>query len=178
MASRLYCDMDGVLVDFHRGAGSFFGIDIQAHNTAFNRMWENPEWQAKVKREWPTFWMDLDPMSHAFELWKRIAPYHPAILTAIPKWWPSASTGKRIWVRRHFPKFGYHPHETFHAVDRSEKQHYAKQANGTPNILIDDHKKNIAEWKSAGGIGVLYTNTRNGLADVDRVLADLTGDPS
>jgi hypothetical protein len=53
--------------------------------------------------------------------------------------------------------WGRHPHEEFLAVDRSQKRRYAKQADGTPNLLIDDFDKNIAEWKSAGGIGLLYT---------------------
>ena len=55
------------------------------------------------------------------------------------------------------PGWGRHPNEEFHAVDRSQKRQYAKQADGTPNLLIDDFDKNIAEWKSAGGIGLLYT---------------------
>jgi hypothetical protein len=54
------------------------------------------------------------------------------------------------------PGWGHHPHEKFHAVDRPQKRQYAKQADGTPNLLIDDFDKNIAEWESAGGIGLLY----------------------
>ena len=30
---------------------------------------------------------------------------------------------------------------------RSQKQAYAKNRNGEPNVLIDDYIKNIQEWK-------------------------------
>lgn len=171
MESRIYCDMDGVLVNFVKGAESFYHVNPHTHNSEFNRLWSDSDWQTRLKQEWPTFWADLEPLSQAFALWKLIAPFHPAILTAIPHWWPAAATGKRIWLKRHFPKFGYHPSETFHAVQREEKQHYAKQRNGTPNILIDDHKKNIREWEAAGGIGIVYTNTHADLTAIARHLS-------
>ena len=34
-----------------------------------------------------------------------------------------------------------------------DKAKYATQADGTPNILIDDYGTNIDKWESAGGIG-------------------------
>ena len=34
------------------------------------------------------------------------------------------------------------------------KDSYAVQADGTPNILIDDRGKNIEGWRSRGGYGV------------------------
>lgn len=163
--------MDGVLVNFHKGALSFFGVNPQTHNREFTQMWEDPKMQTRIKKEWPTFWMDLHPLAHTHDLWRIISPHHPAILTAIPPWWPSAATGKRVWLRRHLPKFGYHPHETFHAVMRQDKQKYATQSDGTPNILIDDHSKNIREWESAGGIGVLYTDTPASLRTVAQTIA-------
>ena len=42
-------------------------------------------------------------------------------------------------------------------VQRREKQNFA----GKDIILVDDHKKNIREWESAGGTGILHTNTNN-----------------
>ena len=163
MASRLYVDMDGVLVDFVKGAEHYFKITLAINNrqgvkgSEFVALWEGPKGWRQLKKDWPTFWMDLDPEPFSSQLLKIVLPHHPAVLTAIPKGWPSSVTGKRIWCQRHMPGWGRHPHEEFHAVDRSYKRRYAKQADGTPNLLIDDFDKNITEWQNAGGIGLLYT---------------------
>ena len=51
-------------------------------------------------------------------------------------------------------------------VVRSQKQAYAL-SNGKPNVLIDDHVKNINEWEARGGIGIHHT-------DVGKTLRELT----
>ena len=40
-------------------------------------------------------------------------------------------------------------------VKRQDKQKFAVD-KGNPNVLIDDHSKNVDEWKKAGGIGILH----------------------
>ena len=166
--------MDGVLANFKSAAEDFFDMHVGAqsasNSSAFDRIWTSPQGSERLKKEWPTFWMDLDPMPHAAALWRVIAPHHPSILTAIPSNWPSSATGKLIWCKRHLPKFGYHPQQTFHAVSRREKQNYARQSDGTPNILIDDFGKNIEEWQRAGGIGILYVDGTSGVSHVESVL--------
>lgn len=167
---RPYCDMDGVLVDFAAGVQSYWHMDLHANNKTFDKLWKSPDGSAKLSREWPTFWMDLPELSRAQELWRVIQPFHPSILTAIPENWPSSATGKYVWAKRHLPGFGRDPREEFHAVRRSDKQRYAKQADGTPNLLIDDYVANIREWTAAGGVGVVYTNDSTGISNVKRAL--------
>lgn len=152
--------MDGVLADFATAAGDFFGIDF---NKGFVKV-ENVEW-ARLKEEWPTFWLDLDVLPYAMDLWRGIHPWNPSLLTATPDGWRSAGTGKELWAKRHLPKFGYHPQQKVHAVLRSEKKNFAK-SDGQPNVLIDDLEKNISEWERAGGIGVLYTPSRSAIQTV------------
>ena len=50
------------------------------------------------------------------------------------------------------------------------KGKYAKQPDGTPNILIDDRGSNITEWEASGGIGIKYQADENGLDVVARGL--------
>lgn len=50
------------------------------------------------------------------------------------------------------------------------KGKYAKQPDGTPNILIDDRGSNITEWEASGGIGIKYQADENGLDTVARGL--------
>ncbi len=46
------------------------------------------------------------------------------------------------------------------------KDSYAVQADGTPNILIDDRGRNIAGWQSRGGYGIKYQADEDALSKV------------
>ena len=46
------------------------------------------------------------------------------------------------------------------------KDSYAVQADGTPNILIDDRGKNIEGWRSRGGYGIKYQADEDPLSKV------------
>jgi hypothetical protein len=49
-----------------------------------------------------------------------------------------------------------------------QKEKYAQQPDGTPNILIDDWDSNIKLWEANGGIGILYKD-----GECDRALKKL-----
>jgi hypothetical protein len=50
------------------------------------------------------------------------------------------------------------------------KGKYAKQPDGTPNILVDDRNTVISEWEQSGGIGIKYQADEDGLDTVARGL--------
>jgi hypothetical protein len=156
MTPKVYCDMDGVLADFNGGWKEFTGKEITNWIVISGDEWGH------LKYQWPTFWMDLEMLPHARELWGALAPYSPDLLTAVPPSWKSAGIGKSTWARENL---GGNPKVL--AVQRHEKKNYAKQKDGTPNILIDDLGKNIKEWEAAGGVGIQYIPSGNG---VDRVV--------
>lgn len=52
------------------------------------------------------------------------------------------------------------------------KDSYAVQADGTPNILIDDRGKNIEGWRSRGGYGVKYQADEDPLSKVSDGIKD------
>jgi len=166
MTPVVYCDMDGVLADFEGAFADFFTVK-------FGKGWKDiprEEWK-RLSREWPTFWADLDFAPHGQELWRAISKYHPSLLTARPDSWPSAATGKTIWAKRMLPKFGYHPSQQVYVVLRAEKRNFARQPDGTPNFLIDDMEKNIAEWESAGGVGFVYIPSGSAPRQVEAAIA-------
>jgi len=157
----VFCDIDGVLADFVPAACQFFGIKSPKvspeDQVIFNTIWESADGWPKLKKEWPTFWADLDPMPHALELWSEIRPFHPALLSAIPRGWETSQVGKQLWAEKHLPGFA-EDHLRIITGPRSIKKHYAMADDDIPNVLIDDFDKNIEEWTAAGGIGILYTD--------------------
>ena len=159
MLPKVYCDLDEVLADFKGGWKEFTGQDVDRWLKITSDDW------GYLKKQWPTFWMDLEFVPFALELWKAIAPYDPDILTARPESWVTASVGKSVWVREYLsgaPKVI--------CVMRSEKKNYAKQKDGTPNILIDDKERNITEWAAAGGRGIQYIPSSSAVSRVVRII--------
>jgi 5'(3')-deoxyribonucleotidase len=57
---------------------------------------------------------------------------------------------KKIWLKNNLK---YQPKDV---VITPNKAKWAKQSDGTPNILIDDRGSNISSWEAAGGIGIKY----------------------
>jgi 5'(3')-deoxyribonucleotidase len=57
---------------------------------------------------------------------------------------------KKIWLKNNLK---YQPKDV---VITPNKAKWAKQTDGTPNILIDDRGSNISSWEAAGGIGIKY----------------------
>ena len=52
---------------------------------------------------------------------------------------------------------------------RSQKQAYAKDTDGEPNVLVDDYIKNIKEWEAKGGIGIHHTSVPKTINDLKRL---------
>lgn len=141
---KIYCDMDGVLVDFERGYKELTGITPrEADQTGtVSQFW------APIDRAGASFWITLKWMPDGKALWEYIKKYNPELLSA-PSIQESSKIGKRVWVKKELPgvKLILRPAD--------QKKQFAN-----PNtILIDDRGKNIEQWKEAGGIGIKHTST-------------------
>ena len=158
---HIFCDMDGVLVDFEKGAKKA----LNAGNQSINDILREPGAKQKLAKT-EGFWANLEVMPDGMKLWNFINRYEPRILTAYPSWDEDGKHGKGIWVKKHLNL----PNNRFFPVRRVEKQEYAKdEKTGLPNILIDDHKKNIEEFRAAGGIGIHHTNTNNTISELKKL---------
>lgn len=168
--NKIYCDQDGVLADFALPAAKFFNVDFSGWVTLNADDWE------RYQDAHPNMWEELPLMPHARALWNVIESYIPSVLTAVPHranvgwYWDGVQEQKLAWCKKHFPVFGANPNQQLHAVQREEKQRYARQADGTPNILIDDMAKNVEEWQAAGGVGIHYVPSAEAVEYVDRTL--------
>ena len=136
----IYCDMDGVLVDFDKG---YKDLTRKLPKDAG----DGPEFWEPIHKMGASFWIKLKWMPDGHTLWKYINKYNPILLSA-PSKEESSKIGKRLWVKRNLPnaKLILRP--------ASQKQ----QFSGENKILIDDRVDNIEQWKSKGGIGILHTS--------------------
>jgi hypothetical protein len=148
---KIYCDMDGVLVDFDKGYEELTGKKA-SFDTPKEEFWE------PISKAGAAFWIKLQWMPDGKQLWDYIKPYNPDLLSA-PSREESSKIGKFTWVKRNLPGTKL--------ILRSAER---KQEFATPNsILIDDRADNIQRWKDAGGIGIVHTSA----ADTIQQLKDL-----
>jgi len=164
----IYCDMDGVLVDFLRGCKQVLG-----------KAWDDPYYNTKEKRdarkkiisEHTNFWATLPPERDFDQIWGFCKNFEPNILTAYPDWdEKNARHGKWIWNEKHT----HVPRERFHCVEREAKRYFAKDHHpglyhGKPNVLVDDFPDNIREWNASGGIGILHTSAINSITQLKKL---------
>jgi phosphopantetheine adenylyltransferase len=148
---KIYCDMDGVIVDFDKGYKELTGREA-SFNTPKEEFW------APIQKAGASFWIKLQWMPDGKQLWEFIKPFNPQLLSA-PSRDESSKIGKFVWVKREVP-----------GTKLILRQAERKQEFATPNsILIDDRADNIQRWKDAGGVGILHTSA----ADTIQQLKDL-----
>lgn len=155
-APQIYCDMDGVVADFHAFTGKHLGTKFK------DKYWPDLPSDTFAK---------LPPMSDAKRLWGFIGKFNPIMLTAIPresrgKISQQAAGDKTKWMKRHFNL----DQNNMRAVSRQDKQQFAKDGrDGRPNILIDDHAGNIKEFKAKGGIGIHHTSAEDTIKQLKKL---------
>lgn len=155
----IYCDLDDVLVDFLKGVQEKVNPDIATREG----------WQVVKKEDWkkvvemsPQFWAELEWKQDAKQLWNYIKEYDPIILSARPKTDIQATKGKLAWVKKHLGSKFY---KTAIITLGVLKQNYA----GKNKILIDDYDKNIKQWRSAGGIGILHKDAHTSIEQLRKL---------
>ena len=153
---QIYCDMDGVIADFLKFTSSHLGHPFK------DEYWKDlPD---------DTFYQ-LPLMPDARKLWGFISKYNPFILTAIPRSGRGpiskrAADDKKKWMKKHFGV----PENRVYAVSRVDKAQFAKDGrDGRPNLLIDDHAKNIQAFTKIGGLGIVHTSASNTIAEMKKL---------
>lgn len=147
---KIYFDMDGVLADFARGTAELCHI-APVDQSKSTRAQDDRLFEAI--RDTEHFYDRLEPMPGAVEMFRAVWEKYKdrcEILTGIPKPWcgiVTAGEDKIAWVKRLL-----NPDVKVNIVFREEKKEYCK---GQEYVLIDDFNKNIKEWESFGGTGIL-----------------------
>jgi len=151
---KVYCDMDGVIVDFERGYNDLTGKQTPGVDSTYDK---NDFWSA-ITKAGAKFWADLNWMPDGKQLWSYIKQYNPSLLTA-PSREKSSEIGKQEWIDKNLP-----------GTPVIFKQAKDKKDLAEPNaILIDDRKDNIQQWIDAGGIGIRHTSTESTIKQLQKL---------
>jgi 5'(3')-deoxyribonucleotidase len=156
----IFCDMDGVLVDFDKGYKDLTGIStLHANEQGKSQFWDNIKNSLEEKglTEYD-YWVNLDWQPGGQELWNYIKKYTPHILTA-PSINPESKEAKRDWVQRLDGVKNIYFRKATNKSDFSDKN----------RILIDDRQDTIDKWNSVGGIGILHTSTANTIEQLQKL---------
>ena len=146
---HVYLDMDGVLVNLEKGA-------FKVHGKQLSDVKKPERWEKITATK--DFWKDLEWMPGAKVLWNFLKPYAPSIMSAFARSEPNSANGKKEWLKKNVEKL---PSGRVNLVMRSDKQKFARDGRTqAPNILVDDHSKNIREWEANGGIGIHHTSVK------------------
>jgi hypothetical protein len=149
----IYVDLDGTLCDFESRAAELLGKDFKSTHS------ETEFWKALAPPRVKNFFGTLDWMPGAKDVWARIKPFKPTVLTATGNTW--AVPQKHQWVARELGS-------TVHVIitRSTQKSKYA----GPKKILIDDRADIIKRWKDAGGIGIRYNTAAQVLEKLNAIL--------
>ena len=155
---RIYVDMDGVLCDF-------IAQSKKATGKIFTQDKAKEYWP--IIRKYPKFWSDMPWMPGGRQLWSYIKQYNPHILSAYTPEDPNCIPGKKTWLRRNVSISS----SNINLVRRKDKQKFAMKSGGKrrPAILIDDFPRNVDQFKAAGGMGIVHTNTANTIKELKKL---------
>lgn len=155
----VYVDLDGTLADM-------FGEVARREGAPHWRKARKIKDRVDQVAQDPGFFLELPPLPHAGKLAHgvtKIAGEWSILSSPLMSEVEQSSREKAQWVDKYLSRF---PIQSVLFDHRKEK--YARQADGTPNILIDDWDTNIRLWEANGGIGILYKDS-----EVDRALKKL-----
>lgn len=166
---HLYLDMDGVQADFFT---AWANIHDKARYKEIGGKEEREQSISDLTNRGPEFiykfFATLPPLSGGNQLvnWLKQNKIPFTILSAPLRGNYEASIeGKKDWLDQ------YNPGTSGAAIFTGMKEKYATTSQ--PNVLVDDHKKYIERWESAGGIGVLHrdNNTQGTIAQLSKIYA-------
>jgi phosphoglycolate phosphatase-like HAD superfamily hydrolase len=168
---RIFCDLDGVLVDFDRGFLELPGNPEQLTTKEYEeKHGRNSIWTI-IEQGGEDYWINLKWTKDGRELWDYLKRYDPIILSS-PSLSQTSITGKTKWVAQNL-NIDQEPitqpedlQPDSRLVLYTDKYKFAKTEN---DILIDDTEKKLTDWTEAGGTGILH----NDATDTIRVVEEL-----
>jgi len=176
---KIYCDMDGVLVDLVGGVLKEANLSVEdeqlrggvTHILKTGWSWLEPHPDPKIQKGLEyindlisnnlNFWKDLPPTIDKGVLWDYISQFDPNVLTH--PWDDASADGKSIWLKNNLNPA---PNMAFYS---GEKYKWATTKDGKPNLLIDDFEKYTIPWEKAGGIAILHRSAADTIKQLELI---------
>jgi len=169
---RIFCDLDGVLVDFNRGFKNLDANKDKLSPSEYEEKYSKEKMWQIIDDEGESFWANLKWMKDGRELWDYLSQHNPIILSS-PSRSKSSTHGKMKWIRRNLGIMQDSPTKSSKNWDQESRvilsQYKYKFANSENDILVDDTQAKLDKWANAGGTGVLHNDS----TDTIRVLEDI-----
>ena len=190
--AQIYCDMDGVLVDFVGGVLKYVNTRLQTeegehkykaklkdvlddlgreHSINVVDIGFDKETKLKEARKYMyalvgdnrDFWANLDWTSDGKTLWNHIKQFNPIILTA-PMSGEGSKQGKLDWVEKNL---GLGNDRVIMTKDKF--QHAAPD-----HLLIDDMLKYLSPWLEAGDKGIHHSSAATTIKQLEDTIDEET----
>jgi len=181
---RIFCDMDGVLVDLAGGilaaakqdaanpkqraaVMKIIGSDdVWSSHQGNKKMETGLKFMYELLNDNEDFWATLPAMKDAMKLWSFISNFDPFILSH--PWDEESASGKRIWLAG--GSINPSPDSTKVILTGDKHKHAVNKATGAPNILIDDMERYVGPWKSAGGIAIHHVSAESSIKELKAIM--------
>ena len=166
--TKIYLDMDGVLADFFAEYAKLAGVTSGSYRDIPPAK-ADPTLDKMVGTD---FFLRLPKFPTADSLVKLVLNYvktYDICSSPLRGDHKNSEHWKREWIKKNLNP---QPREI---VITGQKERHAINADGSPNILIDDRGSNIANWRAKGGIGIKYQADEDSLNTVAQGLAHAYG---
>jgi 5'(3')-deoxyribonucleotidase len=162
----IYLDMDGVIADFFGGVEKMYGVKHWKELTSVKTGGELKQ-EVIDRITGSDFFSTLPKFPSAdglIQLIKSATGGKFSILTSpLIGDHENSAAQKKVWISKNIEQ----PDEV---IVSGRKEKYAKQKDGTANILIDDRPVNIERWEARGGFGILYQANKDSIIKVQQGL--------
>lgn len=177
---QVYVDMDGVLADMEKRFKEISGGYLpKEHEAKYGKgsFWKviGQKDHSTGKPKYPNFWLELETMPDAHELWNFISTNFvdpkPVVLTAGQG--ASITQHKTQWFHKHF---GSPTTKVILATAGWKKPEYTlkyPENELVTHVLVDDTKRNIDVWNdpTKNRIAILHTSAAQSIAELKKFLA-------
>jgi len=156
MQLKILLDLDGVIYDWMGSALPIFNVDannkenrkiLKTYHDGLEMIRSKQEVFETIENKGSEFWAELKLFPWANELYNNLSEIGEVTILTSPGYWTLAGKGKLTALKRDF--------EIKNFILAKNKEVCAM-----PNaILIDDKKKNVANFRNAGGWSYLWPNS-------------------
>ena len=158
---EVYLDMDGVLADFFHEYAKLAGVPANEYGKHDYRSIPpakaDPTLDKMVGTDFFARLPKFPSTDKLVDIVVNAAGSYNICSSPLRGDYEGSAKYKSVWIKKHLNPQPQHVYIT------PNKAKYAKNADGMPNVLIDDRGSNISAWEAAGGIGIKYQADENSL---------------